>query len=69
MVELDKSLLPMLSSYMTSRKRYVDDTITYVQTDAIEHVLSILNSFKRLTTFNMFLLPLKDIQNGFVTSS
>ena len=39
MAELERSLLPMLSSYMTSWKRYVDDTINYVKTDAIEHVL------------------------------
>ena len=45
MVELEISLLPMLSSYMTRWKRYVDDTIAYVKTDAIDHVLSILNSF------------------------
>ena len=42
MVELKRSLLSMLSSYVTSWKRYVDDTIAYVKTDAIEHVLSIL---------------------------
>ena len=30
---------------MTSWKRYVDDTIAYVKTDAIEHDLFILNSF------------------------
>ena len=29
----------MLSSYMTSWKRYVDDTIAYVKTDAIDHDL------------------------------
>ena len=46
MVELERSLLPKLSSYMTSWKRYVDDTIAYVKTDAIDHVLSILNSFQ-----------------------
>ena len=45
MVELERSLLSKLSSYMTSWKRYVDDTIAYVKTDAIDHVLSILNSF------------------------
>ena len=33
-----------LSSYMSSWKRYVDDTIAYVKTDIIDHVLSILNS-------------------------
>ena len=35
----------MLSSYMTSWKRYVDDTIAYIKTDAIDHDLFILNSF------------------------
>ena len=44
MVELEKSLLPKLSSYMTSWKHYVDDTIAYVKPDAIDHLLSILNS-------------------------
>ena len=46
MVELEKSLLPKLSSYMTSWKSYVDDMIAYVKPDAIDHVLSILNSFR-----------------------
>ena len=45
MAELDRSLLLMLSSYMTSWKRYVDDTIDYVKTDTIEHVLFIGNWF------------------------
>ena len=36
----------MLSSYMRSRKRCVDDTIAYVKTDAIEYVLS---NFYRFT--------------------
>ena len=45
LVELERCLLPILSSYMTSWKRYVDDTIAYVKKDAIDHVLSILNSF------------------------
>ena len=36
--ELERSLLSKLSSYMTSWKRCVDDTITYVKTDAINHV-------------------------------
>ena len=44
MVELEKGLLPKLSSYMTSWRSYVDDTIAYVKPDAIDHVLSILNS-------------------------
>ena len=46
MVELERSLLSKLSSCMTSWKRYVDGTIAYVKADAIDHVLSILNSFQ-----------------------
>ena len=50
-VEVERRLLPMLSSYMTSWKCYVDDTNTYVKTDAIDYVLSILNSFHRNISF------------------
>ena len=50
-VELERSLLPKLSSYMTSWERYVDDTIAYVKTDAIDQVLSILNSFHANISF------------------
>ena len=45
MVELERILLPNLSSYMTSSKRYVDDTIVYFKRDAIDHVLFVLNLF------------------------
>ena len=45
MVELERILLPNLSSYMTSSKRYVDDTIFYFKRDAIDHVLFVLNLF------------------------
>ena len=45
MVELEKGLLPMLSTYISSWKRYVDDTFGYIKTDAIDYVLCILNSF------------------------
>ena len=33
MVELERNLLPTLSQYMTSWKRYVVDTISYVKVD------------------------------------
>ena len=33
MVELERNLLPTLSQYMTSWKRYVDDAISYVKVD------------------------------------
>ena len=45
MVEIEKSLLPKLSSYMTISKRHVNDTTVYVKQVAIDHALSILNSF------------------------
>ena len=45
MVELERNLLPTLSQYMTNWKRYVDDTISHVKVDCIEHVLNALNSF------------------------
>ena len=45
MVELERNLLPTLSQYMTSLKRYVDETISYVKVDCIENVLNTLNSF------------------------
>ena len=51
MVELERNLLPKLSSYMTCRKRYVDDTIAYVKLDAIDHVLSVLNLFHENISF------------------
>ena len=34
-VELERSLLLMLSCYMTSWKSYVDDTIGYVKVDVL----------------------------------
>ena len=45
MVELGRNLLQTLSQYLTSWKRYVDDTILYVKVDCIENVLNTLNSF------------------------
>ena len=51
MAELERSLLPMLSSYLTSWKRYMDGTTACVKTDAIDHVLSILNSFHENISF------------------
>ena len=50
MVELERSLLPMLSSYI-SWKHYMNYTIAYVKTDATDHILSILHSFHRNISF------------------
>ena len=44
MVELERNLLPTLSQYMTSWKRYADDTISYVKVDYIENLLNTLIS-------------------------
>ena len=51
MVELERNLLPTLSQYMTSWKWYVDDTISYVKVDCIEHVLNALNFFHANISF------------------
>ena len=37
---------------MTSWKRYVDDTISYVKVDCTEYVLNALNSFHANNFFN-----------------
>ena len=44
MVDLETTVLPTLTSYMTNWKRYVDDTICYINENAIENVLTKLNS-------------------------
>ena len=66
--ELERSLLSKLSSYMTSWKRCVDDTITYVKTDAINHVLSILNSFHSLIHISFLDILILRNSNSFETT-
>ena len=51
MVELERNLLPTLSQYMTSWKRYVDDTISYVNVNCIENILNTLISFHANISF------------------
>ena len=51
MVELERTLLPRLTEYMTPWKRYVDDTIATVQLTSIDHVLMILNTFHKNIKF------------------
>ena len=41
MVELGRKVLPMLLQYIKGKKRYADDTISYVKVDCTEHVLCI----------------------------
>ena len=45
MVELERTILPALTKHMRPRKRYVDDTISYIKEESIEHVLSKLNGY------------------------
>ena len=51
MVGLEWNLLPALFQYMTSWKRYVDDTISYVRIDCFQNVLNTLNTFHANTFF------------------
>ena len=43
MVELERTILPTLREHMRPWKRCVDDTISYIKEESIEHVLSKLN--------------------------
>ena len=44
MVELERTILPTLRDHMSPWKRYVDDTISYIKKESIEHV-SKLNGY------------------------
>ena len=45
MVELERTILPTLKEHMSPWKRYVDDTISYIKEESIEHVLSKWNGY------------------------
>ena len=45
MVELERSIVPKLSNYIKFWKRFVDGTITLANIKAIDHILTVLNSF------------------------
>ena len=45
MFELERTILPTLRDHMSPWKRYVDDTISYIKEESIEHVLSKLNGY------------------------
>ena len=51
MVELERTLLPRLTEYMTPGKRYVNDTIATIKLTSIDHVLMILNTFHKNIKF------------------
>ena len=44
-VELERTILPTLKEHMSPWKVYVDDTISYIKEESIEHVLSKLNGY------------------------
>ena len=44
-VEVERTILPTLREPMSPWKRYVDDTISYVKEESLEHVLSKLNGY------------------------
>ena len=54
----------MLFSNTTNWTHYMDDTTAYSATDAIEHVLSILNSFHGKITRKIFFLDILISRNG-----
>ena len=51
MVDLEKNVIPKLSTHMTKWKRYVDGTITYIKLSSIDYALSVLNSFHKNVKF------------------
>ena len=51
MVELERTILLTLREHMGPWKRYVDDTISYIKEESIEHVLSKLNGYHDDTEF------------------
>ena len=51
MVHLERVLMPELEKFMKPWKRYVDDTITYIETEFITNVIDILNKFHQNITF------------------
>ena len=53
MIELEKSLLPELTSYISYWKRYVDDTICFIKIEYVDNILSVLNGFDNNIKFTV----------------
>ena len=53
MIELEKSLLPELTSYISYWKRYVDDTICFIKIEYVDNILSVLNDFDNNIKFTV----------------
>ena len=45
MVDLERSLVPLLTAELSFLKRYVDDTITFAKIGRVDNILSMLNNF------------------------
>ena len=45
MAELERTVLPTSREQMSPWKRYVDNTISYIKEESVEHVLSKLNGY------------------------
>ena len=45
MIDLEKSLLPELTSYISYWKRYVDDTICFIKIEYVDNISPLLNGF------------------------
>ena len=45
MVDLERSLVLLVTAELSFWKRYVDDTITFVKIGTVDHILSMLNNF------------------------
>ena len=50
-VELERTILPTLKEHMSPWKRYVDDTISYIKRESIEHFLSKLSCYHDIIEF------------------
>ena len=46
MVELETTILPTLREHMSPRKRHVDNTISYIKEESIQHISSKLNGYQ-----------------------
>ena len=44
-MEFEISLVPKLRNYIKFWKRFVEDTIAFANIEAINHILTVLNSF------------------------
>ena len=53
MIELEKSLLPERTSYISYWKRYVDDIICLIKIEYVDNILSVLNGFDNNIKFTV----------------